>query len=173
MRLTEADIRLIKYEKRFGFIFAGLIISLGAFLNLFYFVASAEKSLLLAIPVDIVILLLSGLVVFFMNRKLNQDLKADYRKKIDARVGARQSEPVFLTGARGLKTEIVGNMLPEALAVEDAASERYFLIIDNHRYEVSRSLYQKVEPGDPVKMYYSAFSETYLGMESSRINQEF
>ncbi|PKP00736.1 MAG: hypothetical protein CVU14_07010 [Bacteroidetes bacterium HGW-Bacteroidetes-9] len=172
MKLTEADIRLIKYEKRFGYIFAGLILSMGAFLNLFYFVASAEKNLLIAIPVDFIILILSGLVVFFMNRKLNQDLKADYRKKTDARVGAKQSEPVFKPGARGLKTEIVGNMLPEALATEDETSERYYLIIDNHRYEVSRNLYQKVEPGDSVKMYFSAFSETYLGMEG-RINQEF
>ncbi len=166
MRLTEADIRLLRYEKRFGYILAVLIISLGALFNLFYFVAFAERTWLLIIPVDVAIVLFAFLVQFFINRKLNKDLRADNRIKKVAVVGAKQSEPAFLPVSRGLRTEVIGNRLPDTLKLKDDLSEKYFLIVNHHRFEVSRALYRNVEPGDGVNMYYSAFSDTYLGMEA-------
>jgi len=71
MELTKENKKTLKYEKRIGFVFSGLAIAFGALLNLVYIVSNDEKSWFLLTLINIIIVGLSYLIAFSMNRKIN------------------------------------------------------------------------------------------------------
>jgi hypothetical protein len=78
-KLTDKDRKVLKYEKRIGFVFCGLIICFGCLFNLLYFILNKTgQDYLMVSLIDIGILLLAYFVCNRINLKINRDLKINH-----------------------------------------------------------------------------------------------
>ena len=168
MKLSSEDIKVLKYERRFGFIFPAMIIAFAALLNIPYFGAAPEPNMVYVILFNTAVILLSLLLNYKMNNKLNVDLREGI--KISKRGKVQDKELTYLSeaGSGMLFIPILGNLFPKLWGQKMRQKEGYFLIINNTRHEVDQKLYEGLSQGDQVNIYYAENSNSQLGIEKHR-----
>ena len=162
-RLTTEDIRLLKYEKRNGYVFAGMILMAGVLFNLIDLAMTEivhPQSMLVA--VDAGIIGLSWLTLFYTNRNLNNDLQFGRRTIKTAKITRKEKQKTYEAGSGSLSVPILGNLFPKIWGQEMKSRYRFNLIINQARYEVEKDLYDKANEGDEVEMYYAEYSKRLL-----------
>ncbi|MBZ0242465.1 MAG: hypothetical protein K8F24_04555, partial [Bacteroidales bacterium] len=73
MKLTDKDIKTIKYEKRTGYVFPGFILAFGSFYLLFYTLSNQNISWKIIILFAAGLIGISILTSILINRKYNMD----------------------------------------------------------------------------------------------------
>jgi hypothetical protein len=155
-RLTKEDIRLLKYEKRNGYVFAGMILMAGVLFNLIDLAMTDiihQHTVLVAI--DMVIIGLSWMTLHRINRDLNRDLEAGYRTVRMEKVTGKMKRTGHEAGSGTLSNQ------------EMKSIDKFQLIINKATYDVSREFFDKVSEGDEVEMYYAQHSHVLLGIALS------
>ena len=76
IELTDNDRKVLKHEKRIGYVFMTLIYSFGGLFNLFYFIIQKDNpNYLMVLLIDFGIILLGILVCRLVNKDVDKDLK--------------------------------------------------------------------------------------------------
>jgi hypothetical protein len=164
MELTKEDKKILKYEMRLGFVFSFLVLAFGVLFNIPFFAFKRYNlNLTEILLIDLLIICLSILILYFMNRKLVKDLK-DGTKKIKTETVIRKEEKVvYAAGSGALYIPVLADLIPGLFRQEMNSRKKYFFYINNNRFDVDQSIYEKVNEGGLVEMYYSQYSDTLLG----------
>lgn len=166
MRLTEKDKQAIRLEKRIGFVF-GIIVIMAGIIALFLISYYRDFSWP-ALSVMLASFLVAATAIFVaarMNRKYNRDLKEDKRVAKTGVVQLKEEAVDYEAGSGVLYIPILGDLFPKLWGQKMSKLQKYNLIIDNHRFTVAKELFDSIEEGDEVTMYYPACSDTLLGIE--------
>ena len=102
------------------------------------------------------------IMVFLMNRKYNLDIKQKKVYIITSKVNSKYEEISHEPGSGAMYIPILGHLFPKLWDQKMKAIQVYYLNINNFRYEVNEELYNSVEEGDFVKMYYGKNSNYLL-----------
>jgi hypothetical protein len=157
-RLTKEDIHLLKYEKRNGYVFAGMILMAGVLFNLIDLALTDiihQHTVLVA--VDMVIIGLSWMTLHRINRDLNLDLEAGYRTVMMEKVTGKMKRTGYEAGSGTLSNQ------------EMKSIDKFQVIINQATYDVSREFFDKVSEGDEVEMYFALHSRLMLGIALSEL----
>ncbi|GET23207.1 hypothetical protein [Prolixibacter denitrificans] len=157
-RLTKEDIRFLKYEKRNGYVFAGMILLAGI---LFNFIDLSMTDIIhqhtVLVAVDMVIIGLSWMTLHRVNRDLNRDLEAGYRTVRIEKVTGKMKHTGHEAGSGTLSNQ------------EMKSIDKFQLIINQAAYDVSREFFDKVSEGDEVEMYFAQHSHVLLGISLAEL----
>ena len=168
MKLSSEDIKELKYEKRFGFIFPAMIVALVVLLNTLYFLTQPEPNMVYVILFNTTVLLLSLLLNYKMNHKLNMDLRKGIKISKRAEVQDKEHIASSEAGSGMLYIPILGDLFPKLWGQKMRLKKYYILVLNNTRYEVDQNLYEAVTVGDEVNIYYAENSNSQLGIEKHR-----
>ena len=164
LKLTEPDIKLIKYEKRTGYVFAAMILVFGALFNIIYLYGN-EIDLNFLFLIDFLVLLVAAIVLRLINRKFVKDLRDNIKivkiEKVDDKITITDYEP----GSGSLTNPVLGALLPGLFKQEMKPFEKYKLTINNYQYDVDEPFFKSTNKGDYVRMFYSKHSKLLLGIE--------
>jgi len=155
MQLSNEDIKILKYEKRIGFVLPGLIFCGLLFYDFFYITLSNEylSTINLTIIINIIILSVCLLMNYLINRKVDADLNLNFKEIVIEILQKKEDGISYEAGSGMIKGQ---QMRP---------SEKYFFIIDYYRYEVEKTLYHSINEGDNIKMHITKNSKTLLKIE--------
>lgn len=168
--LTENDRKILKYEKRIGYVFAGLILSFGALFNLFYFIQNFySRELMVIVLVNSGILCLAYFVCYIINRNANQDLKGNV-KFIYTRLAEKKTiEKSNEAGSGNLFIPILGNLFPKLWGHKMREMNKYLIYSNGNKYEVNEDLYNKIAEGSYFDVHYASNSQTVLSLTTDKI----
>ncbi|MFO7864994.1 MAG: hypothetical protein R6U85_13430 [Salinivirgaceae bacterium] len=161
--LSPADRKAIRYEKRMGYIFAILILTAGAFINLILFLLHPEQ-LKMLIFIDVTIVSLSVFVLIMVNRKHNKDLKNGEKVLKEAALQAKKQETSYEAGSGMLYIPILGNILPRLWGQKMRPSQKYFFKVEGERHEVDEQTFKSTNVGDLVMLHFTLNSDNFLGI---------
>lgn len=163
--LTERDRRILKFEKRMGFMYSGIILWIGMFLNLLYFLLiESGHNYLLVTLVNIGIIILACFVCMMVNRKLNRDLKANEKELVKKKFEKKLEEKSYEAGSGALYIPILGKLLSKLLGYKMKETIRYYVLTDNHRYEVGKELYDNLTEGMEFYIHFAKHSNIVLNV---------
>lgn len=168
--LTKDDKMKIKFEKRFSYVLILLIISVGLFFNLAYFLAFKDKlGLTGLIIIDLGIGLITVLLYYYMNKKLHKDLKSNSKVitlvKVDQKMKIKSEE----AGSGVWFIPILGNLFPKLWSVNMKEVDVYYLVINGFRYEVEKEFFDTIKEGDEIERHTAKYSKILLNFSK----QEF
>ena len=153
-QLSEKDKKTIKSEKRIAYIFSIIVFSFGALFNL-VFILESSQDLKLLLSIDVGILLICFMIIFFMNRKYNADLKEMTKIVKIKQVIMKYQEISHEAGSGVLYIPILGDLFPKLWGQKMKPIQSYYLNIDNYRNEIEKELYDTIEDGNFVEMHYA------------------
>ena len=164
--LSEKDKRTVNQEKRIAYIFSAIVFLFGALFNLCFVLLQSEEpqSLKLLLPIDAGILLICFIIIFFMNRRYNADLKEMTKVVKIMQIITKYLEPSHEAGSGVLYIPILGDLFPKLWGQKMRPVQSYYLNIDNYRNEIEEELYNMVENGDFVEMHYAKNSNLLLAI---------
>jgi hypothetical protein len=167
MKLTSEDVTALRYERRFGYLFPVLLLALAVLLNAFNFIVKAVPDVRVVIFVNVAVLLLCLLIHYKINHKLNLDLREGIKVGKKAKVQDKECNISYEAGSGAMHIPVLGNIFPKLWGQEMRDSSCFYLILNSTRYEVSRELFEEVNVGDEVRIYYAQHSNSRLGIEKT------
>lgn len=163
-RLNEKDISTLKYEKRMGYIFAIMIICFGALLSFFSVLVSENIKWNTLIIVDFCILILSFLVQYLTNRKINRDLLENEKIiKIEI-IQLLESKPTYEAGSGTLFAPILGDLFPKLWGQRMRKLLKTSIVVNNTRYEVDPEVFEELKIRGSVEFHFGKYSNTILAI---------
>jgi hypothetical protein len=168
MELTKQDRKILKYEKRVGHVFAGIILTFGILLSLIFFATNHERDGLLILLkawsllllMDLIIISLSCLTAFLMNRKVNKDLNAGIKIVTTEKIEWKEHKIDYEAGRGSLYIPGLGDMFPKLWGQKMRPYSKYILILKGIEYNIEKELFDSVEKGDFVEIHNAKYSET-------------
>ena len=161
--LTDKDRKVLKYEKRIGFVFSGLFLSFGGLFNLFYFVLNkSEDNYLMIILIDLGIVLLAYFICNRINLKVNRDLKHNKKELLKKRVDKKIEEKSFEAGSGALYIPILGDLFPKLWGQKMRETRRYYIFTSDSKYEVEKEMYNDLKKDTDFYVHFAKHSETVL-----------
>lgn len=165
MNLTKEDIRKINYEKRSGFVFSGFVIATCMLLNFVYFIVQEEVDWTLFYGINSAILIISVIIVFLINRKYRRDLNEGIRILRKGIIEKKENSISYEVGSGSIEIPLLGSLFPKIWGQKMGSSDKYIFIISGIPYETDKDLFNRVQEGDSIKMYYTKFSEILLELQ--------
>ena len=170
--LTESDIKTLKYEKRMGYVFAGFILTGGVLSNIVFIATNSEREWsllllrdwLLLLLIDFVVIGLSFLVAFLMNRKINKDLRAGTKMVTVEKIARKKYEIDYEVGSGSLYIPGLGDRFPKLWGQEMKPYSKYVLTVNGIEYNAEKELFDTVEEGDFIEVHEAKYSEVLLGL---------
>jgi hypothetical protein len=161
-KLTQQDKKILKYEKRMGYVFAGIILTFGILLNIIFIATNHEREGLLILVrawsllllIDFVIVGLSSLTAFLMNKKINKDLSIGIKIITTEKIEWKEHKIDYEVGSGWGRRE----MKPYS---------KYILILKGIEYDVEKELFDSVEKGNFVEIHNAKYSETLLEIKKN------
>ena len=150
MDLTQEDRKILKYEKRIGYVLSMFIFALGGILSLYLYV---EENWLFFKLISSGTVILSFLTAFLINRKINKDLKTGTKFVRKERIMGTKHEIDYEAGSGALQG---GKMKPYS---------KYTLIINGIAYNIEKELFENVKEGDLIEIHEAIFSGVLLGFK--------
>ena len=169
IKLSDKDIKIIKYERRPGIVIPLMILTLAGLFNLIY-LSNSNNS----ISQIIILIINSGIITFcvflsfLINWNYNKDLKAGTKKIEIERVNKKEERTIYEAGSGTLYLPILGYLFPKLWGQPMKPIQKLHLIINHCRYDIEKEMYDNIKEGDLVEMYYSQYSEILLGIELHR-----
>lgn len=161
--LTDKDRKVLKYERRIGFVFSGLVLCFGGLFNLFYFVLNkSEQTYLIIILIDLGIVLLAYLVCNRINLKVNRDLKGNKKELLKKRVDKKIEEKSYEAGSGALYIPILGDLFPKLWGQKMRETRRYYIFTSDSKYEVEKEVYNDLKKDTDFYVHFAKHSETVL-----------
>lgn len=165
MKLTPEDIAALRYERRFGYLFPALLLALAVLLNAINFIVKIVPDVITVIFINAAVLMLCLLIHFKISHKVNLDLREGIKVWKKAKVQDKESNVSYEAGSGAMHIPVLGNLFPKLWGQEMRDSSCFYLILNSTRYEVSRELFEEVNVGDEVRIYYAQNSHSRLGIE--------
>ena len=163
--LTDNDRKTLKYERRIGFVFGGLILCFGGLFNLIYFVLNqSEQNYWMVISIDLGILLLACFVCYRINLKVNRDLKDNKKELLKKRVEKKIEEKTYEAGSGALYIPILGDLFPKLWGQKMRPGRKYYIITNESRYEVEKEMYDGLKKNTDFYIHFAKHSETVLSI---------
>lgn len=163
-RLNEKDISTLKYEKRMGYIFAFMIICFGVLLSFFSVLMSENINWNTLIIIDFCVLMLSLLVKYLTNRKINRDLLENEKIIKIETVQLLESESTYEAGSGNLFIPGLGDLFPKLWGQKMRKSIRTSVVFNNTRYDIDPEIFKKIKIGDPIEFHLGKHSNTILAI---------
>lgn len=162
-KLTDKDRKVLKYEKRIGFVFCGLIICFGCLFNLLYFILNKTgQDYLMVSLIDIGILLLAYFVCNRINLKINRDLKINTKEILKKSVVKKIEEKSYEAGSGALYSPILGNLFPKLWEQRMRETRKYYIFTSETKYEVNKEMYNSLLKDTDFYVHFAKHSETVL-----------
>ena len=108
-------------------------------------------------------------ISFLINRKYFKDLKNGDKIIKTEKVYKKENRTSYEAGSGTLHIPILRYLSPKLWTQEMKAHFLVYLIINNYRYKVDKTLFDNVKEGDYVKMHYSTYSNTLLRIEKLQV----
>jgi len=162
--LTEKDIKVLKHEKRIGYVYALLIVSFGGLFNLGYFILNIKHGYNYTMIgfIDIGILLLAYLVCYRINREFNLDIKSNQKNVLKRIVKRKAAGKTYEVGSGTLYIPILGDLFPKLFGLGMKEMSRYFILTKENKYEVDKDMFEKLEEGTEFYVHFAKYSWTIL-----------
>ncbi len=161
--LAEEDRKVLKYEKRIGYVFSGLILSFGGLFNLIYFVLNNPgQDYLVVSLINLGILLFAYSVCNRINLKVNLDLKDNTKELLKKRVDKKIEEKSYEAGSGTLFIPILGNLFPKLWGQKMRETRKYFIFTIDTNYEVDKEVYDDLKKDMDFYVHFAKRSETVL-----------
>ncbi|HBS86905.1 MAG: hypothetical protein A2W91_12805 [Bacteroidetes bacterium GWF2_38_335] len=161
--LTEKDRKVLKDEKRIGFVFAGLILSFGGLLNLCYFVWNkSEQEYLMIGIIDLGVFFLAYLICNRINLKVNRDLKVNIKEILKRKVEEKNEEKSYEAGSGALYIPILGWLFPKLWGQKMRETKKYLIFTADKKYEVDKDIYDDLKKDTDFYIHFAKHSETVL-----------
>ncbi len=153
MELSKKDIKTIEYEKRTGFVFFTFILAFGGLFDLLAIISDGQKDFTLFFLINLGILFLASLVLYFINNKYNKDLilgrKIIKIETVQKKEEKKDYEVGSGLGGRGMKPKY-----------------RLLFTINNFKYEVQKEIFDKINAGELIEMHYTKYSDILLDIKA-------
>jgi len=157
IKLTEADIKELKYQTRAGKIVSSMIFILGACIALVS--STINETYFLGKSADLIIILLlimilSISILYLMTWKYLSDIE-NKEKLLEFKViSKKEFEYTYEAGSGSL---YIGQKMKQF--------DAYSLVIDYYRYNIEKTLFDKCNEGDDVVLFMAPKSKHLLGIE--------
>lgn len=162
--MSPQDIKALKYERRIGFVFSGLIICFGALMTLAYpLIYNGEQLAIRLVAMLSSTALLSVMVYFWINYNVLRDLRSNKKLLAVECLQDKQQEVSYEAGSGAMYIPILGNLFPKLWGQKMRPSNKYYFVINHVRYEVDEVIFNKVKVGDRVERHFTQHSQTILG----------
>lgn len=166
IELTENDRKILKYEKRIGYVFMTLIYSFGGLFNLFYFIIQKDNPNYLMISlINLGIILLGFLACRLVNKDVNKDLKENNKTILVREIKKKYSEKSYETGSGNLYIPILGDIFPKLFGQKMREGTKYFIIAGEFTHEVEKNDFLNLKEGENALIHYGRNSGTVLRYE--------
>jgi amino acid permease len=162
LRLTEKDIKELKYQCRMGYVLPAMIFILGTFIGgAIYELNFNKNSSGLNIEIDLLIalgfLIVSYAISHLMNKKYYSDIRNNEKLSEKKIIQRKIDKTDYEAGSGNMTTLPHNNPMKEFT--------RYDLIIDNIKYRIDKELFDNCNDGDEVLFYYAPKSKYLLSIE--------
>jgi hypothetical protein len=153
MSYSENDIKLLKYEKRPGYIFSTMGSIFALFFDFFFILFLKQPNWYNFLIVNGLLFGCATLVLFLMNRKINIDLLYQEITSIKRRIINEEEMVDYEPGVRymGMKEYT-----------------KHVLTFENETYNVTQTFFNEINIEDTVELQYSKYSDTFLGIYKSQ-----
>ncbi len=164
MTLNNTDILRIKKEMS-----PGNLVSVGIMLAIFIFdlvqvlTGSMDWKTLLIINIAGFILAFAINIIF--NSKYRKDLKSSEKIYRIGIISDKRENTDYEAGSGTMYIPVLGDLFPKLWGQEMRKQNLHFLKINGELLPVDKKLFDSVAINQQVKIYYSKFSETVLGIE--------
>ena len=161
--LTEKDRNVLKYEKRIGYVFSGLILSFGGLFNVSYFVMKKTELNYLHIGlIDLGIIFLAYLVCHRINHKINLDLQENKKELLKKTVDEKKEENSYEAGSGSLYIPGLGELSPKLWGQKMRETKKYFIISNDNKYDMDKETYDKLKKCSDFYIHIAKHSGTTL-----------
>lgn len=161
--LTDKDRGVLKYEKRIGYVFSGLVICFGGLFNLIYFLLNKTGPDYLVLSLtDLGVLFLAYFVCNRVNLKVNRDLKDNVKELLKRRVDKKIVEKSYEAGSGTLYIPILGDLFPRVWGQKMNERKKYFIYSNDYRHEVEEEMYNYLKKGDEFYIHMAKNSGIVL-----------
>lgn len=161
--LSDKDRKALKYERRMGFIFMGLILCFGGVFNLIYFVLLKDTANYFLVGlVNSGIILLGLTVCYLTNKDINRDLKENRKELLKRMVEEKLEESSYEAGSGTLYIPVLGNLFPKLWGHQMRKSNRYFIFAGDYKHEVDKQMYDNMMKGSELIIHFAKHSGTVL-----------
>ncbi|HKK59170.1 MAG TPA: hypothetical protein VJ937_06810 [Salinivirga sp.] len=164
--LTQEDKKMIRSEKRMGYVFATLILTAGAFVSMVLALLKPNDTSLLVLTIAITVAL-SLLILYLVNRKHNLDIRVGYKLLKQALLTKKEKIVSYEAGSGKLYIPILAEIAPKLWGQKMRPSDKYYFIVEGEKYEVDETTYKNTEPNDEVEMNYTSVGNNFLGISVS------
>lgn len=149
MSYTENEIKLLKYEKRTGYVLSSIVIIFTFIIDFYIIKIQKLTDWNTFILLNVLLLCCFEIILFLMNRKINKDLLNQEITSIKHKVINKEEMFDYEPGIRfmGMKKHT-----------------KYVLTFENETFNVEKNFYNDINIGDMVEIKYSKYSETFLGI---------
>lgn len=161
--LTEKDRKVLKYEKRIGFVFAGIIICFGGFFNFFYFVLNKSGvNFLMIICINLGIVSLAYFVYHRINLNINRDLKGNIKEIFKRKVEKKSEEKSYEAGSGAMFIPILGNLFPKLWGQKMRETRKYYIFTSDNKYEVDKEVYDDIKKDTDIYIHFAKHCKIVL-----------
>ena len=158
-KLTEKDIKDLKYQCRMGYIIPTMIFVIGTFIfGTIYELNFNSKSNGLNIEMTFLIALGFMVLSFFISYKMNHKLISDikYNEKV---------VETKIIQKREYKRDYEAGSGTLYINQEMNGFDSFSIIVENYRYRINKDLFMKSNEGDEVLFYYTPISRHLINIE--------
>ena len=161
--LTENDRKVLKNEKRIGYVFSGIIMSFGAFFNLFYFLLNkSDYDFLMLGIIDAGTIGLAYFVCNRINLKVNRDLKDNSKELLKRKLEKKAEEKSYEVGSGALYIPFLGDLWPKLWGQKMKETKKHFIVSNDYKHEVDLKTYNDLETGTNFFIHFANHSGTIL-----------
>ena len=154
-KLTEDDIRKLRYQCRPGFIIAFLIFFMSLLISFTLNISGEYKNTFIITGA----VLLAVIIAYYMTNKYIKDIRNNEKEIITKIISAKEFKIDYEAGSG----TIDGNM---------KAFGNYSLIIDNYKYSVEKDFFESCKEGDKVIFHIALISRHRVKMELAENTEE-
>lgn len=157
-RLSEEEIKQLKYNLRPGFVFGIFLVVVGI---LVYFISGTEDYDIQSFKlIPVAIIICAFILTWLINRKILKDL--NYRTKLISlgTISKKECETDYEAGS-GLGTSLTGN--EHAYHMKMKSYDKCSLIIDNVRHNVNKDFWDSVEEGEEIEIHKTKYTDSIIG----------
>ncbi len=171
IELTDNDRKVLKHEKRIGYVFMTLIYSFGGLFNLFYFIIQKDNpNYLMVLLIDFGIILLGIMVCRLVNMDVDKDLKDNNKTILVREIKKKYTEKSYEAGSGSLYIPGLGDKFPKLFGQKMREGTKYFIVAGEFTHEVDKTDFLNLKKGENALIHYGPNSGTVLCYEREDIN---
>ena len=169
-QLSGSDKKKLRFERRIGYIFMAMIYMFGGLFNTScLLIADLSMNLAVLAFIDIGILILGVLVVFLVNRQVNEDLKSNTKGILIRKVKDKYTEKSHEAGSGTLYSPILGYLFQKLWGQRMRETTKHFVVTESYTYEVEKDEYELFQIGETIHVHYGKASGVILMISSGEI----